>query len=56
MIAVRENQWWPTTGKHLNWIDGGDQKERLSKEEFDVYVEQAMRIAGVSEIPTISIL
>ena len=22
-LVVRENDWGPTTGKHLNWIDGG---------------------------------
>lgn len=31
---VRENDWGPTTGKHLNWIDGGDKRSRLSKERF----------------------
>ncbi len=34
---VRENDWGPTTGKHLNWIDGGDhyaKKERVDGETF----------------------
>jgi hypothetical protein len=31
---VRENEWGPTTGKHLNWIDGGDEKTRLSADKF----------------------
>ena len=31
---VRKKEWGTTTGKHLNWIDGGDKKHRLSSEEF----------------------
>lgn len=33
--VVRENDWGPTTGKHLNWIDGGDKRRRVSSEEFE---------------------
>lgn len=29
-----QNMWGKTTGKHLNWIDGGDKKSRLHPEEF----------------------
>lgn len=32
---VRDNSWGPTTGKHLNWIDGGDKKSRVSSERFE---------------------
>ncbi len=35
---VRQNEWGPTTGKHLNWIDGGDKKaksERLTGKDFE---------------------
>lgn len=34
--VVRENIWGPTTGKHLNWIDGGGAavKQRVSEDEF----------------------
>jgi hypothetical protein len=31
---VRENDWGPTTGKHLNWIDGGSKEDRLPREQF----------------------
>ena len=31
---VHENDWGPTTGKHLNWIDGGDKKSRLAHATF----------------------
>ena len=33
--VVCENVWGCTTGKHLNWIDGGDKKARLAAGEFD---------------------
>jgi len=37
---VIQNQWSTTTGKHLNWIDSGNKKERLTPEEFEnKYVE-----------------
>lgn len=29
-----QNVWGVTTGKHLNWIDGGDKKSRLAPDEF----------------------
>ena len=31
---VHTNVWGTTTGKHLNWIDGGEKKERVSSEIF----------------------
>lgn len=34
--VIHENVWGPTTGKHLNAIDGGgDKKSRVSAEEFE---------------------
>lgn len=33
--VVRKNCWGPTTGKHLNWIDGGNKKDRVTEEEFE---------------------
>lgn len=33
-LVVTENVWGPTTGKHLNWIDGGDKSTRLGREAF----------------------
>ena len=32
--VVHENGWGTTTGKHLNWIDNGDKKTRVSGAEF----------------------
>lgn len=34
-LFVRENQWGPTTGKHLNAIDGGRKQARLTTEAFE---------------------
>ena len=36
-LVVRENTWGPTTGKHLNRVDGGSgeaKARRVSSEEF----------------------
>lgn len=32
--VVRENDWGPTTGKHLNWVDGNASK-RVTGREFE---------------------
>ena len=43
---VRQNDWGPTTGKHLNAIDGGDKKSRVTGEEFErLWAEAAIRKA-----------
>ena len=33
-IFIRENDWGPTTGKHINYIDT-DKKRRLSSLQFE---------------------
>lgn len=33
--AVRRNDWGPTTGKHLNAVDGGDKANRIDGAEFE---------------------
>ena len=55
LLIVRENEWGPTTGKHLNWIDGGDKtakKARLPGREFEEHlramVEEIGDIAALS--------
>lgn len=52
---VMQNYWKGTTGKHLNWIDWGDKKERLSREAFEIVTNEALKIAGVEELPKITI-
>ena len=32
-LVMRENEWGPTTGKHLNWIS--TTRDRLPEEEFE---------------------
>ena len=32
---VRRNEWGPTTGKHLNAIDGGDKPSRIDGGQFE---------------------
>lgn len=44
---VRQNEWGPTTGKHLNAIDGGNVKARLDEAAFNVAYQQAHRELGV---------
>ena len=39
---VRQNNWGPTTGKHLNWIDGGDKHSRVNSETFERLLTEAM--------------
>jgi hypothetical protein len=45
---VRENEWGPTTGKHLNWLDGGDKKNRLPGEEFMKKLSEALERRGLT--------
>ena len=33
-LTVCKNCWGPTTGKHLNFIDGGAKSKRLDRDEF----------------------
>jgi len=41
-LKVCENIWGNTTGKHLNWIDGGNKKDRLSHSEFSAQLNEAL--------------
>lgn len=36
---VCENVWGPTTGKHLNYVDGGAKSIRLDREAFIAALE-----------------
>ena len=40
--TVRQNNWGPTTGKHLNWIDGGDKASRLPSDAFEAALAAAL--------------
>lgn len=40
-LVVRENDWGPTTGKHLNYIDP-DNSKRVSREQFEEQLSLAL--------------
>ena len=39
-LYVSQNQWTVTTAKHLTWIDNGNKKDRLNREEFNQLLKQ----------------
>ncbi len=41
-LKVIENLWGPTTGKHLNAIDGGNKSARLSSSEFNEELKKVL--------------
>ena len=46
---VSENDWGPTTGKHLNWIDGGRKASRVPRDEFERLLKAELAQKGYSE-------
>ena len=42
-ITVIQNTWGPTTGKHLNWIDDGNKKDRLIGKDFNTKLEMMLQ-------------
>ena len=40
VLKVSQNQWSITTAKHLSWIDNGNKKDRLKREEFNQLLKQ----------------
>jgi hypothetical protein len=43
--VVRDNDWGPTTGKHLNSIDGGYKVHRVPGNEFEQGLKRALEEA-----------
>ena len=41
-LVVHENDWSTTTGKHLNWIDGGRKDKRLNDTDFQNKLQAAL--------------
>lgn len=41
-LKVVENSWGPTTGRHLNLIDGGNTSKRLSSEDFQKALDKVI--------------
>lgn len=41
--CVVQNTWGRSTGKHLNWIDGGHPETRLAQEAFDKKLKEFLK-------------
>ena len=54
-LFVRQNDWKTTTGKHLNAIDGGDKKNRLTAEEFAAKKLEVLIFTGLKDLPEITL-
>tara|TARA_E500000305_G_C3817586_1_gene141350 strand:- start:10 stop:465 length:456 start_codon:yes stop_codon:yes gene_type:complete len=39
-LKVSENCWSVTTARHLTWIDGGNKKSRLKREDFQKLLDE----------------
>jgi hypothetical protein len=48
LSQVSENCWGPTTGKHLNWLDGGSKQNRLPRAEFEAKLEDVLSAHGLT--------
>ena len=40
VLKVSQNQWSITTAKHLSWIDNGNKKNRLNRDEFQKLLKE----------------
>lgn len=41
--CVHTNNWGTTTGKHLNWLDGGAKDSRLDDKEFNKRLQEFLK-------------
>lgn len=41
--CTSQNYWGVTTRKHLNWIDGGNKKDRLDSETFNAMLQEFLQ-------------
>ena len=46
-LVVSENIWGITTGKHLNWLDGGRKQHRISNDDFEKQLVEVVKGAGL---------
>lgn len=52
-LIVRVNDWGPTTGKHLNAIDGGEpdrKKARISGDDFEARLRLILESYGLHKV------
>lgn len=40
-LVITENNWGPTTGKHLNWVEP-DKSKRIPLEDFNSKLQEVM--------------
>lgn len=48
-LVVHANTWSTTTGKHLNWIDGGSKKDRKDAESFELALADMLEHYGLQD-------
>jgi hypothetical protein len=48
-LLVRQNDWSTTTGKHLNWIDGGEKNKRISGQVFEGLLTATLMNLGLMD-------
>lgn len=46
-LVVSENIWGNTTGKHLNWLDGGRKECRVPNDEFEEQLKELLESMGL---------
>lgn len=46
-LVVSENIWGNTTGKHLNWLDGGRKERRVPHSEFEKQLKELLESRGL---------
>lgn len=49
--VVSQNEWGCTTGKHLNWIDGGAKKSRIPHAELASMLKDYMKACQAGAPP-----
>ena len=49
IMRVSENLWGSTTGKHLNWIDGGTKENRMMRDMFENELQHVLFECGFRE-------
>ena len=47
-LVVSQNIWSSTTGKHLNWLDGGRKQCRTPHEEFEKMLQELLKEKGLA--------
>lgn len=48
-LVVCENAWSTTTGKHLNYVDGGNKKSRFNPAIFEEKAQAMLRRHGLEK-------